>query len=149
MKAAQNALTFISGKRLYLLYADDKGMPSLLPIIQKLVEKNHRFELNFKMDNGADITDWLSKQKMGCYFYGAGTWETIKRLKQIAESIGFSNAEMQLIAVGRQDQNVFCSKCHMIQPARSQLITCNHCGLRLSVSKHYSSYHQAYLGYPS
>lgn len=141
-------LLFIPGKRRYLLYADKEGMPFILPIVSELTEKELPFELCFQEEQEERIIEKLSNQKMGCYLYVAGKRGWINRLEQIAWSIGFSDEEMQIMALG-QRKSVFCSRCHTIQDASDQLVNCNHCGLRISVSKHFSRHHKAYLGYPA
>ena len=87
---------------------------------------------------------------MGSYLYGAASFENVKRGKKLAKDLGYSEEEMQWIVTGGIDKQIFCSKCHNIQWITDiNIVTCNRCGLSLSVSDHFSAYHQAYLGYPS
>ncbi|HET7578967.1 MAG TPA: dimethylamine monooxygenase subunit DmmA family protein [Bacillales bacterium] len=145
---SRSELKFISGKRHYLLYADKDGYPYLRPIVDELIKNNLPFELIFNVDREHDVIERLSGQKMGCYLYAAGHWNMIERLNRSAEGVGFSTEEMQLMMTSGEPKTVFCSRCHKIQQAKDSGMTCTHCGLELSVSEHYSSYHKAYLGYP-
>lgn len=145
---SRSDLKFIPGKRHYLLYADKKGFSYLRPIVDELIESNLPFELIFNEDRENAVVERLSGQKMGCYLYAAGHSNMIERLNQIAGDIGFSAEEMQLMVTSGERISVFCSRCHTIQQAKESEMTCKHCGLELSVSGHYSSYHKAYLGYP-
>lgn len=150
MKECKDPFSFVPEKRRYLLYADGEGMPALSPILEKLIEKRLPFDLKFEISADDELTNWLSGQKMGCYFYGVSNCNRAIRLEQLVKDAGFSDEEMQIIGIGKPIKNVFCSRCHMIQPAENQSkIDCINCGLHLTVSEHYSAYHHAYLGYPS
>ncbi|MFC3884478.1 dimethylamine monooxygenase subunit DmmA family protein [Bacillus songklensis] len=156
--------TFISGKRKYLFCADQKGMSILTPIIERVIEEKLSFELLFMGENHekelppADLSKWLSQQKMGSYLYLAGPWNMLKSIKRLAEEIGFSDEEAQFVGYGVQQMNVFCCRCHGITEMEIQEtsqqekkikpeIMCRHCDLLLVVSDHYSSLRDAYLGY--
>ncbi|HEX7066279.1 MAG TPA: dimethylamine monooxygenase subunit DmmA family protein [Bacillales bacterium] len=141
-------LKFIPGKRHYLLFADNKGMSPILPIVHKLIENELPFELCFQEDRESAIIEKLSNQKMGCYLYAAGRREWVDRIDEIAGSIGFSGEEMQIMAIGDR-KNVFCFHCHTIQEISDQQLSCSECGMSIVVSKHFSKHHKAYLGYPA
>lgn len=139
--------SFVPNKRLYLLFADEAGLESMQAWRDKLAVMGlplecHRGEKGMKK--------WLACQKMGSYLYGAASGEKVHRFIQIAEDIGFSLEEMQWVGIGSGNPFIFCSKCHNIQPiTNNEAVICKHCRLSLSVTGHYSAYHQAYLGYPS
>ncbi|HET7628090.1 MAG TPA: dimethylamine monooxygenase subunit DmmA family protein [Bacillales bacterium] len=137
---------FAANKRLYLLFGDEAGRKMLQEIEKTLAEKELPFERHY---GRSDAAQWLSQQKMGSYLYGAGRSDWVDQMKRLAENAGFSEEEMQWLTVGAENKQVFCSGCHAVQRAGSRRrLACANCGLPLSVSEHYSTFHRAYLGYP-
>jgi dimethylamine monooxygenase subunit C len=142
--------TFIPGKREYLFCADQKGMEIFQKIIEKIQETNLAYEVRFI--ESTDISHWLSQQKMGSYLYVAAPFKQLKYISHLAQTIGFTTEEAQYIGYGVQNRNVFCCRCHglteiEISQQVQHEIQCLHCNLQLSVSDHYSSLRDAYLGY--
>ncbi|TLS35977.1 hypothetical protein [Pseudalkalibacillus caeni] len=154
--------TFIPDKRKYLFLTDQKGLVILQHVIDAVVESNLPFELVFIGGSSedetpqTDVSMWLSQQKMGNFLYVSLQWDKLDSIKRLAEDIGFSNEEAQYIGYGEKKTNVFCCRCHGITVVREKEtseekelpeIRCKHCDLLLSVSDHYSSLRDAYLGY--
>ncbi|MDN4075062.1 dimethylamine monooxygenase subunit DmmA family protein [Fictibacillus terranigra] len=142
-------MTFVPGKRKYLICGDPSGINLVQPIIQNIMEQHLSFEV-MEIKDEEKVRNWLDHQKMGCYLYVSAAWPEIERLKNITEDIGFSEEEVQFLGRGEQMIKVFCCRCHgLTELARSDAseITCSQCGLLLSVSDHYSSLRKAYLGY--
>lgn len=148
---------FVPGKRKYLICVDQQGHKLLSPIIENLVENNHSFELIFIGGNTQEtnLKKWLAEQRMGSYLYAALNWEQLRILKKLAYEACYSEEESQFIGYGTQSINVFCCRCHGMTPVEVEEISgfvnaeimCDHCRLLLSVSDHYSSLREAYLGY--
>lgn len=143
---------FVPGKRKYLFLGDEEGMKRLSPTIQRVKKDDYPNESVLLDEKGAtDISHWLEDQKMGSYLYIAMEWKKLTYFKKMAEAHGFSGEETQYIGHGVRFILVFCSKCHQKMEVNgepiSQITTCPHCHLTLSVSTHYSSLHEAYLGY--
>lgn len=143
-------ITHVPRKRHYLFCADEEGMKLLQPLIDAVKEGDTSYEIQIVKEwNPAYFMKWFSLQKMGSYLYVAAEWNTLKNLKQLAEDVGYSEEEAQYIGYGKQQIKVFCCRCHGIsvlekgQPERN----CDHCGLLLEVSDHYSQLRDAFLGY--
>ncbi|MCA1060677.1 hypothetical protein LCL96_17205 [Rossellomorea aquimaris] len=144
--------SFVPSKRKYLFCGDQEGMERLSSVIEK-VRKDHlpfeSFMVNGKQET--DIARWMENQKMGSYLYIAMEWNRLTDVKKIAEECGFSEEEAQYIGHGERFINVYCFKCHQKMKVNSGLIhsctTCLQCHLVLSISDHYSSLHESYLGY--
>ncbi|WP_413303324.1 hypothetical protein AA0X95_25860 [Bacillus sp. 1P10SD] len=144
-------ITPIPGKRHYLFCADEKGMKLLQPLIDGIKDGNISYEIQIVKDNFSHtlISEWLSMQKMGSFLYAAAEWNSLKHLKLMAEDAGFSEEEAHYIAYGKQQIQVFCCRCHGISVLEKSQIerNCDHCGLLLEVSHHYSKLRDAFLGY--
>ncbi|MEO2077911.1 MAG: hypothetical protein ABGX20_21505 [Bacillus sp. (in: firmicutes)] len=144
-------IKFVTGKRHYLFCADEEGMKLLQPLIDVVKDGNISYEIQSIKEewDPTHFSKWVSRQKMGCFLYAATAWNTLKKLKQLAEEAGFSEEETQYIGCGKQLIKVFCCRCHGLsilekgQPER----TCDHCELLLEVSDHYSPLRDAFLGY--
>ncbi|SFE47218.1 hypothetical protein SAMN05428981_1062 [Bacillus sp. OV194] len=149
-------MKFVPGKRKYLICGDTYGIRLLQPITQKIMEQKTPFE-RMEITDEVKVRSWLSHQKMGCYLYVSAAWPEIERLKNITEDIGFlSEEEVQFIGHGDRVIHVFCCRCHGLTELKvthsetlqdGMEITCCQCALLLSVSDHYSSLRNAYLGY--
>jgi hypothetical protein len=136
-------------KRHYVFYGDQKGMDILSPLMEEVIKKQLSYEkmLMEKQDERPLLT-WLSQQKMGSYLYAAAPWKELAAIKRAAEEAGFSCEEAQYIGYGVRSIRVFCSRCHGVaETEERQGLLCPHCGLSLRISNHYSSLHDAYLGY--
>lgn len=144
-------IKFVTGKCHYLFCADEEGMKLLQPLIDVVKDGNISYEIQSIKDDWdpTHFSKWVSRQKMGCFLYAATAWNTLQKLKQMAEEVGFSEEEAQYIGCGKQQIKVFCCRCHGLsilekgQPER----TCDHCELLLEVSDHYSPLRDAFLGY--
>ncbi|WP_064093998.1 dimethylamine monooxygenase subunit DmmA family protein [Rossellomorea aquimaris] len=137
---------FIEGKNKYLFYADKRGLEILAPIMYEVRKKTIPLEVVLEPE---DASPWLRNQKMGSYLYICTAWEKLERLKSVAEEIGYSEEEAQYIGYGVKTIQIFCCRCHGLTEVidQTKMAKCDHCQLKLSVSDHYSSLRQAYLGY--
>ncbi|MDR6125096.1 hypothetical protein QFZ87_004693 [Bacillus sp. SLBN-46] len=144
-------IILVPGKPRYLFCGDEEGIKLLQLLIDVVKDRNISYEIQIVKDNWNNtlFSEWLSMQKMGSILYAAAEWTTLKTLKQLAEDAGFSEEEAQYIGYGKEQIKVFCCRCHGIsvlekgQPERN----CDHCGLLLEVSDHYSKLRDAFLGY--
>jgi dimethylamine monooxygenase subunit C len=144
-------ITLVPEKRYYLFCADEEGIKLLQPLIDVVKDRNISYEIQIVKDNWSNtlFSEWLSMQKMGSFLYVSAEWNTLKKLKQLAEDAGFSEEEAKYIGYGKEQIKVFCCRCHGIsvlekgKPERN----CDHCGLLLEVSDHYSKLRDAFLGY--
>jgi dimethylamine monooxygenase subunit C len=142
---------FVSGKRKYLFCGTQEGMKQLFAVIERVKEEGHPYEIVVIDDiqESLQLSDFLKKQKMGTYLYVALSHTELKRVEKTAEEAGFTEEETQFIGYGEELKRIFCCRCHGINEAKNfeREILCNQCGLELSVSDHYSVYHNAVLGY--
>lgn len=145
---------FVPGKKKYLFYTNQSGTSLLKPILDEAIAQNYPLEIIFNKEKEqqlSDITQWLSRQKMGSYLYVALPWNEIDEMKSLIESIGFTAEESQFIGYGPQNIKVFCCRCHGITEEINikvdQYLNCQHCQLLLVVSDHYSRQKNAFLGY--
>jgi hypothetical protein len=142
--------TFVAGKRNYLLFVQQNAATHAEPILCEL-QKNglpyEWYELHDEFDRQA-LTELLSRQKMGAYLYAAGSYQTVRQWKKLAEHIGFGADEMQVMALGPRQINLFCAGCQNIfQTGQREHVCCPSCGLVLTITPHYSRRLDAYLGY--
>ncbi|PEK98986.1 hypothetical protein [Bacillus sp. AFS017336] len=148
--------SFIDGKRKYLICSNHRGMELIQPIFEKLLEKNYSFDFVFiGFDTSpnqykTNIKTWLENQKMGSYLYIALSKEELKNVRPIIEDVGFFEDEVQYVGYGEMNSKVFCCRCHSLtELVNLQFgceIKCQNCQLLLSVSNHYSTLYDAYLG---
>lgn len=135
----------------YLLFADSKGLSQIQSQIKELKLNQITHNL-FKMDSILDedkITNWLSKQKLMTILYISAEVKTARKVSQIAQKIGFTSDSIHVHIVSEQIYQIFCSQCHKINPAHSiDPLKCKRCQVEIEPSDHYSSYYDAYLGYP-
>ncbi len=75
---------------------------------------------------------------------------TRKLIRHAANSAGFSHEDVRIGKIYTGTYRIFCSQCHRINGKASleKSIICISCGQHLEPSDHYSSFHDAYLGYP-
>jgi hypothetical protein len=135
--------------RKYLFCADAAGTEFLYSHVQKAIEDKVSFDFRLiEEEEDSFINLWLSQQKMGSQLYLSGKNEFVKRLKQLALAAGFSEYEMKINICGLIKKKLICCTCHGVNEVEDErLIICNHCGVELEVSCHYSSRLDAYLGY--
>jgi dimethylamine monooxygenase subunit C len=141
---------FVPGKRKYVFCGDQHGLKLLSNVIERVKEEDLSHDLFlFTGNQESQLSKFLINQKMGTYLYMALPVDQLQQAKKIAEDIGFSEEEMQFIGYGEKVIRVFCCRCHGINEIRNyeEEIICNQCGLELSVSDHYSVFHNAVLGY--
>jgi hypothetical protein len=95
-----------------------------------------------------DLALILSRQKMGTYLYIAGLAKTVEPIKQAVAAAGFTESEMNVVTFGQAGKRIFCAGCQRIFEiaAESHETRCS-CGLRLTITTHYSPRLDAYLGY--
>jgi dimethylamine monooxygenase subunit C len=143
------SFAFVPGKRKYLFCGDKEGLKKLQPIIAEVTQ--HKLPIECREVESTDLTSWLGRQKMGSYLYVCVSWKRIRALKLLAENIGFTEEESQYIGHGERNVNMFCCRCHGVTPIpesqSNKKINCSHCQLMLTISDHYSSLRDAYLGY--
>lgn len=144
-------LSFSKGKRKYLFCADSEGGESLYSLFQQAMEKNVPFDFHIvEHESNFFLSLWLGQQKMGTFLYLSGKYAFVNRLKNLAFEAGFSEYEMQVNVCGPIPKKVICCSCYGWNQADDDLdINCQHCGLKLEVSSHYSRRLEAYLGYLS
>lgn len=133
---------------------------STLPIIHSLVDKLLQKELSVVLHtvdqlNFADfsttrneVLSLLSSQTMGTFLYIAGSPEMVESLQRLAIEAGFTDSEMEVFRFGDINRMVFCAGCQVIfdVPLVPQ-VTCQNCGLLLTITDHFSPRLRAYLGY--
>jgi dimethylamine monooxygenase subunit C len=142
-------LSFRKGKRKFLFCADGEGVSSLYVLVQQAMKENVPFDFHV-LDDVTDsfLGQWFDQQKMGTYLYISGRWESVKRVGILALEAGFFEHEMQWKVIDHGRKAVMCCKCHGVnEDGGNSHITCQHCGIRLEVSDHYSRRLEAYLGY--
>jgi dimethylamine monooxygenase subunit C len=146
---------FERGKRKYIFITAKDGIPILKPIIDQVKEEKVPIEMLFvnkRIEHeiiATDIEQCLRQQKMGTYLYVALPWARLRSMNVLIEKIGYSSEEAQYIGYGPRKINVFCCRCHGITETNEDHgeIECMQCHLELSISDHYSSLRDAYLGY--
>ncbi|MFD1359856.1 dimethylamine monooxygenase subunit DmmA family protein [Fictibacillus halophilus] len=144
---------FVPGKRKYVFCSDQEGMKLLFNVIEQVKEEGRPYEI-FKIEENQDcleLGELLKKQKMGTHLYVALPYAGLEKVRKTAEEIGFTEEETQYIGYGKKVKRIFCCRCHgMNETADVQAdILCSQCGLELSISDHYSVFHNAFLGYVS
>jgi hypothetical protein len=137
----------IQNKRKYLFCADHYGMKLLSDVMEQVKEKEvFRFE---EKRDWTKFMSFLDKQRMGSYVYVSLPENELFQARKLVEEAGFIDVESQFIGYGEKVISVFCCRCHGINGTEEDQveILCQHCGLELSISDHYSKAHDAYLGY--
>jgi dimethylamine monooxygenase subunit C len=142
---------FVPGKRKYVFCGDQQGIKLLSSVIERVKIEELLHEI-FLIEGGAEwsqLSKYLRDQKMGTYLYVGLTNNQLLQAKLVVENIGFSDEEAQYIGYGEKVTRIFCCRCHGINGMinAKEEILCEHCGLELSVSDHYSVFHNAVLGY--
>jgi dimethylamine monooxygenase subunit C len=142
---------FVPGKRKYVFCGDQQGMKLLSRVIEQVKEKGLLHEI-FLMEGELELSqlhNFLKDQKMGTYLYVGLPNDQLLQSQLVAETSGFSDQEAQYIGYGENVMRIFCCRCHGINETKKfvEEMICRHCGLVLSVSDHYSVYHNAVLGY--
>ncbi|MCM3651699.1 dimethylamine monooxygenase subunit DmmA family protein [Metabacillus litoralis] len=95
-----------------------------------------------------EVSPILAKQVIGTKLFISGGWPMVNELKDIANSFGFSDDEIQVSGIGRKNERIFCIKCyHIIRKKNDDEATCENCNTTLDASTHFSKRHDAYLGY--
>lgn len=145
--------------RKFMILADSFASSS--PVIRKLADdladrkgsvELHEVEQFDSTDFSAsenEIYTLLSSQKMGTFLYIAGLTQKVANLQRIALDAGFSDSEMEVIFLGEAEKQIFCAGCQdifKVDPKLTQ-ITCQNCGLLLTITDHYSPRLACYLGY--
>jgi dimethylamine monooxygenase subunit C len=140
---------FVPGKRKYLFCGDKEGLTRLQPIIAEVTQ--HKLPFETGEVESTELTSWLGRQMMGSYLYVCVSWERIRDIKLLAVTIGFTEEEAQYIGHGERIVNMFCCRCHGVtaipESQSNHRINCSHCQLMVTISDHYSSLRNAYLGY--
>ncbi|MCQ6281199.1 dimethylamine monooxygenase subunit DmmA family protein [Bacillus sp. EB600] len=90
----------------------------------------------------------FKEQKIGTKIFISGPWSMIYHIKDIANTVGFTDDEIQYNGFGQKDHKVYCVKCYSYNKmSNNKVITCEHCKVVLDVSNHFSKRLEAYLGY--
>jgi dimethylamine monooxygenase subunit C len=142
---------FVSGKRKYVFCGDQQGIKILSSLIERVKEEELLLEI-FLIEGGTEwsqLSKFLKDQKMGTYLYVALPNDQLQKAKLVSEATGFSYEETQYIGHGEKVMRVYCCRCHGINELKNaeEEIMCDYCGLELTVSDHYSVFHNAVLGY--
>ncbi|MFE1245894.1 dimethylamine monooxygenase subunit DmmA family protein [Fictibacillus sp. NPDC058756] len=142
---------FVPGKRKYAFCGDQHGLMLFSSVIERVKEEEllHEIFLIEGEPEWSQLSKYLKDQKMGTYLYVGLPNDQLLQAKLVSEAMGFSDEEAQYIGYGEKVMRVYCCRCHGINEMKNaeEEILCNHCGLELSVSDHYSVYHNAVLGY--
>lgn len=146
-----NEVDFVPGKRKYVFCGDQQGMKLLSNVIEQVKEEGLLHEI-FLIEGEAEwsqLSEFLKDQKMGTFLYLGLANDQLLQAKLVAETTGFSEEEAQYIGHGEKVFRIFCCRCHGINETTNTVeeIICRQCGLKLSVSDHYSIFHNAVLGY--
>jgi dimethylamine monooxygenase subunit C len=95
-----------------------------------------------------DVSGILNQQTIGTHLFISGKWPMIQTIKERAYEVGFSENEIQTMAIGPKEEKVFCVKCYSYNLKKQENeISCDCCNTSLSVSNHFSKRINAYLGY--
>lgn len=144
-------VNFVPGKRKYIFCGDQQGIKLLSSVIERVKEEEllHEIFLIEVEAEWSELSKFLKGQKMGTYLYVAMSNDQLQQAKLVAEFIGFSDEEAQYIGYGEKIIRVYCCRCQGINETTNTVekMICRHCGLELSVSDHYSVFHNAVLGY--
>ncbi|WP_028390385.1 dimethylamine monooxygenase subunit DmmA family protein [Bacillus cihuensis] len=118
------------------------------PILDYLQQKHGHRVTMLSSFVAEDVQDVLDKQLIGTKLFISGDWSMVRDVKQVAYSVGFTDAEIQTKEIGIKEEKVYCVKCynHNLK-TNSDEITCVHCHTVLDVSNHFSKRLDAYLGY--
>jgi dimethylamine monooxygenase subunit C len=163
-----------SNKHKYMLFMDRSGLLNSLPIVLALGYLGMNLEVYFEKhttnvsfnrietylksmtDQFKSVRAWdekavehlLSEQKVGTELLYMCSWPTLMKLAKLAQSVGFTQDEIQSCGTSGRQAKVFCVKCYrLIEKSTKDKMTCEHCGISLTVSNHYSHRLEAYLGY--
>jgi dimethylamine monooxygenase subunit C len=167
-------ITIKSNKHKYMLFMDRSGLLRSLPAILALGYLGMNVEVYFEKDTTNKSTKmietylksmnsqiksvraWdekaleylLSEQKVGTELLYMCNRQTLTKLVKLAQSVGFTQDEIQSCGTSERQAKVFCVKCYRLieRPVQNKM-TCEHCGISLSVSNHYSHRLEAFLGY--
>ncbi|MCM3719906.1 hypothetical protein [Fictibacillus phosphorivorans] len=142
---------FVPGKRKYVICGDQEGLKQLSCLIERIKEEGLLHEIFVWEGHVEDsqLSNYLMDQKMGTYLYVAVPHRQLQKVKRVVEVTGLTDEEARYIGYGEKVIRVFCCRCHEVNEVTSHLkeIKCHQCKLELSVSDHYSVYHNAVLGY--
>jgi|GEM_PF-2006285 hypothetical protein len=143
--------------RKYLFFFDALGQNAARSRINECARANTAVEAHELTDEAfpdrsallQQVRKCLSAQKIGTFLHVYAAWELLQPIRQMAAEIGFAEKEMELVGFGEKAKNVFCPGCQKMSTAAAgdAVLICRHCGLKLSVSSHYSRRLDAYLGY--
>jgi dimethylamine monooxygenase subunit C len=146
-----NEVDFVPGKRKYVFCGDQQGMKLLSNVIEQVKEEEllHEIFLIEGEEELSQLSKFFKYQKMGTYLYVGLPNDQLLQAKLVAEATGFSDEEAQYIGHGEKVIRIFCCRCHGINETKNTVEEniCRQCGLKLSVSDHYSVFHNAVLGY--
>jgi len=149
-------LNFPSHTRKILVFMEDSSIFNTL-IFEDLDSKEIEFYLTnspdqteqkpffvFSLDNIAEV---LVTQKMGTILVIVGSSVFFKKIKAEAIACGFFESDLLFVSLGPTTEQIFCVKCYHIHPKPDENeMICPCCRTKLSISKHYSRKHDAYLG---
>jgi hypothetical protein len=95
------------GKSKYVFFTDSLGLDTCLPIMKSLEGEDTPFEVHYVKQKDIKniehlseaINRILSKQKVGTFLYCFGDWSVVKKVKNMALDIGFTENEMKMEAL--------------------------------------------------
>lgn len=123
----------------------DRQQGEILDHIQDITHKNINYLSSFEND---DVETLLNEQMIGTRIFISGPWAMIHQIKEIANSVGFTDEEIHYNGSGENNNKIYCVKCYSYNMSQNtNEITCKHCNTVLDVSKHFSKSLDAHLGY--
>lgn len=137
----------VKGKRKCLIITDSATNEAVSQF-QNEMKQEVPYEL-FVMSEIDEVTDVLSRQKMGTQLYIASTWENAKMLFPLAIEEGYSEEEIQLVVEGEKERHIYCMKCFTLSPIKDEKeVQCAQCHAHLEVGPFFSRVRKGYIGYP-
>lgn len=89
----------------------------------------------------------LAAETMGLRLYAVGSEPFVWDAARIGREAGMGREEMLLQACGRPERRVSCVHCRTVTPhVTTTLVTCDGCGVTLTVRDHFSRMHNTWMG---
>ena len=93
------------------------------------------------------LVEILDRACMGIRFYAIGSEQFVANLTRYVRSFGLSDGEISLEIVNKENKNIYCSNCLVINYlVIDNIFICSNCGIKLEVVEHFSRFKNAYLG---
>ena len=148
-------LVCVEGKAIDLVSAKLKTLkyiPKNLKILHWSEVKNIQSTLCIEQFDSLEnlefrLVEILDRASMGMRFYAIGSDRFVGNLTKYARSFGLSDEEISLEIVNKENKNIYCSNCLVINYlVRDNIFVCYNCGIKLEVIEHFSRLKNAYLG---